>query len=196
MLLTGCASFGAGRIKLPSGASVKAVENAGKPATIATNEAGVSIPLPEGSRIVVTKEGPLPATEKAPAQPSREFTEILPSGPTTYTQKESSVDASTGVVDTSLAKHKIDVEDRAKLLWVAIACGIAGVAIRSLMPAWPAWSNGAFAAAGLAFLAWKFAEVSPWAWLAVLVGVGLLVLGYKRAEWDANKDGIPDILQK
>jgi hypothetical protein len=144
----------------------------------------------------VTKESALPATEKREAQPAREITEIIPGSATVYTQKESTVAASTGVIDTSLAKHKVDVEDRAKLLWVAIGCGIAGVALRSLMPAWPAWSNGAFAAAALAFLAWKFAEVSPWAWLGVLIGVGLLVLGYKRAEWDKDGDNVPDFLQK
>jgi len=32
-------------------------------------------------------------------------------------------------------------------------------------------------------------------WMAVIVGVGLLALGYKRAEWDANRNGVPDFLE-
>jgi hypothetical protein len=32
-------------------------------------------------------------------------------------------------------------------------------------------------------------------WLAVLAGAGLMVAGYKRAEWDANGNGIPDAFE-
>jgi len=197
LLLSGCSLLPSlGKIKLPSGVQVQAPKDNGSPAQVATSEAGVSVALPLGSRVVVTKESALPATEKTPAQPAREITEIIPAGPSAYTQKESTVAATTGTIDTSLRKHEIDVKDRAKLLWVAIACGIAGLVAKSMLPAWPALSNGLLIASPCAFAAWKFAEVPAWLWGAVIVGVLLLIAGYKRAEWDKNKDGIPDILQK
>lgn len=193
LLLGGCAGVGA--IRLP-GIAVKAPPMAGKPATIAKSDSGVTVPLPEGSRLVKTEFGPVAATEKTPARPAKTVTEIIPGAPTEYHETKATVDASSGTVDTSVAKHQIDAAERRWLLLAAIGCGILGLVAKSMLPAWPSLSNGLLIASPCAFAAWKFAEVPPWLWACVVVGVLLLIAGYKRAEWDANKDGIPDILQR
>lgn len=169
---------------------------AGKPATVTKSDQGVTVALPEGSRLVKTEYAPLPATEKTEAQPAKTVTEIVPGGPTEYHETKATVDAQTGTVDTSVAKHKIDVEDRSKLLWVAIGCGILGLVAKSMLPAWPSLSNGLLIASPCAFAAWKFAEVPSWLWACVIVGVLLLIAGYKRAEWDKDGNGVPDFIQK
>ena len=199
--LTGCALLNRGAIKA-GGVSVTGVKDAGKPATLATTNAGTSIPLPKGSTITVTKVAPIaakPATKDEPAvkgEPAKEITEIHPAGPTEYHHTEATVKADTGTVDTSVRTHEIDVAERRWLLWAAIGCGIAGIVLKSMLPAWPGLSNGLLIAAPCAFAAWKFADVPAWIWMVVLGLVGAMALGYKRSDWDKDHDGIPDFLQK
>jgi hypothetical protein len=196
LLLTGCGLIrGRPTIKAP-GVSVTGPQDAGKPATLATAEAGTTMPIPAGSAVKVTQTEAQPATAEKPAVPATTVTEITPSAPTVITHTESKVQADTGTIDTSVAKHRIDAAERRWLLWAAIACGIAGLIVRSLLPSWPSLSNGLLVAAPCAFAAWKFAEVPAWLWGLVVAAVILLALGYKRAEWDKNGDGIPDALQR
>ena len=201
MFLTGCATFGKrGRIKTDV-ATVQGVANAGTPAVLETANAGTTVPLPAGSSIVVTKEAAVPArpataTETAmAAMPAKETTVITPAGPTEYRHTEATVRADTGTVDTSVAKHGQDVAERRWLLWVAIACGVGGLIVRSMLPAWPALSNGLLMASVAAGVAWKLADVPSWIWFCVLAVAALMVAGYKRAEWDKDGDNIPDIFQ-
>lgn len=202
IFLSGCGLLNRQPVIKSGEITVRGPADAGKPATLTTSNTGTTVPLPEGSVIVVTETAAQPAqpatsTEPAvPAKPAVTVTEIIPGGPTEVRKIESTVKADTGTVDTSVRQHQIDVAERRWLLWTAIGCGIVGIVVRSMLPAWPALSNGLLAAAALAGLSWKLADVPSWIWLAALLVVGLLVLGYKRAEWDANKDGIPDILQK
>lgn len=195
LLGAGCSLFqGSARVSLP-GVSVQAPKDNGTPATIAKSDAGTVIPLPAGSEVTMTKESALPATKETPAQPAKETTTIRPAGPSEYHQTESKVQASSGTIDASVKNHEIDVAERRWLLWAAIGCGIGGIVLKSLLPAWPGLSNGLLIAAPCAFAAWKFAEVPAWIWLVVIGIVGALALGYKRAEWDKDGDGIPDILE-
>jgi hypothetical protein len=182
-------------IKAP-GVSVTGPQDAGKPATLATAEAGTTMPIPAGSTVKVTQTDAQPATQGKPALPATTVTEIIPAAPTVITHTETKVQADTGTVDTSVARHRIDVEARRWLLWTAIGCGIAGVVVRSMLPAWGGLSNGLLMAGALAFGAWKFAEIPAWIWIVVLGVVGAMALGYKRAEWDRDGDGIPDFLQR
>jgi len=195
MLLTGCGMFGVGKISLP-GMSVRGVKDAGTPAILATSTAGEAIALPEGSKVVKTEYSAVPATPDNPAQPAKTVTEIIPAGPSEYKKTESKAEASTGTIDTSVANHQIDVEERRWLLWAAIGCGIGGIVLKSMLPAWPGISNGLLIAAPCAFAAWKFSEVPAWIWAVVIGIVAAMAMGYKRADMDKNKDGIPDILQK
>lgn len=198
---TGCALLpDKGKIKA-DGVTVTGPKNPGTPATVATATAGTTVPLPAGSTVTVTREEvPLPAGLQSPASGlrtlPRETTVITPAGPTEYRKQEATVRADTGTVDTSVAKHAADVAERRWLLWTAIACGIAGLVVRSMLPAWPSLSNGLLLAAVAAGLSWKLAEVPAWIWLCILAVVALMIAGYKRAEWDKNGDGIPDFAQR
>ncbi len=205
-LILGCLS---GCSLLPSRADIKIGDskvkgpaNPGTPATLATFNAGETLPLMAGSRVIITRFKAVagkPAANGQPAveaQPEREVTEIIPAGDTQWQRTEARVQADTGTVDTSVAKHAIDAADRRWLLWAAIGCGIGGVVLRSLMPAWAGLSNGLLIGAALAFGAWKLSDIPSWMWAAAIGVMALLALGYKRAEWDKNGDGIPDALQK
>ncbi len=202
LALSGCALFSPkGLIKL-GGDRVQAVENAGTPAQLSKASAGTQIALAAGSKVVVTEKKAVPAqaatatTPAVAAQAAVTETVIIPSAGTQWVKNEESASAGTGTVDTSVQIHQIDVENRRWLLWAAIGCGIAGIVLKSMLPAWPGLSNGLLIASPAAFAAWKFAEVPGWLWFAVIAVVGLLAAGYKRAEWDKNGDGIPDFLQK
>lgn len=200
-LLSGCAVLGKRGVIKSGDTTVQGVANAGTPTTLNTSNAGTTVPLPAGSTITVTKEEAIPAkpataNEPAkPAVPAKETTVITPSAATEYRHTEATIRADTGTVDTSVAKHAQDVAERRWLLWVAIGCMVGGLVIRSMMPAWPSLSNGLLMAAVAAGVSWKLADVPSWIWLCVLAGVGLMVAGYKRAEWDRDGDGVPDILQ-
>lgn len=182
-------------IKMPA-ATVQAPKDAGTPATVHTSEAGTAVPLPVGSVVTVTEIAAQPAAAPdVPPVPASKITVITPGAATEYRHNEAATAASTGTIDTTVAKHRIDVESRRWLLFVAIACGIAGLVVKSLLPEWPGLSNGLLIAAPIAFAAWKLADVPSWLWAVALGIVALLALGYKRAEWDRDGDGIPDALQ-
>jgi hypothetical protein len=181
---------------------VRGVQDAGKGATLNTSNAKEIIPLPTGTKITTTETPAVPAKPATatapaePAQPAKTVTIVEPGGPTEWIKTETTVNADTGAVDTSVAKHRIDVEERRWLLWAALGCGVAGVFLKSMLPAWPGLSNGLLLAAGIAFVSWKVAALPEWLWIGVALIFGAKALGYKKAEWDKNGDGIPDVLQK
>jgi hypothetical protein len=193
VILTGC-------VRLPKidfgGKQVIAPRDAGSPATLAQNEGKSTLVIPAETKVVSTETYPVPATATTPYVPRQITTEWSFSKPTSFEMWSKDAQASTGTIDTTVAKHRIDVADRSKLLWIAIGCGVAGIIVRSLLPAWPALSNGLLIAAPCAFAAWKFSDVPSWLWAIILGIVGFMALGYKKAEWDKNNDGIPDVLQK
>jgi len=182
--------------------TVQGVPLAGTPASLNTADAQTVVTLPTGSEVKVERiaaQSALPATEDTPAvaaKPAVETTTIKLAGLGEFKKVETTVAADTGTVDTSVAKHALDVADRKWLLWAALACGIGGIVLKSLLPAWPGLSNGLLIAAPIAFSAWKLSDVPSWLWAVVLLVMGCLALGYKRAQWDKNGDGIPDIIQK
>lgn len=182
--------------------SVMGTKDAGKPATLDTSSEGEVLEIPAGSEVTVTEYEAVaakPATNDTPAveaEPAKKVTEVKLSGTSNWRRNKATVKADTGTVDTTVAKHRIDAQERRWLLWAAIGCGLAGLVVRSMLPAWPALSNGLLIASPVAFAAWKLAEVPPWLWGVVVSGVVLMALGYKRAEWDANGDGIPDVFQR
>lgn len=193
--LAGCSVFrGIPAIRVGEN-SVQGPKDAGKPATLNESKAGESVVIPAGSKVVVTETAAVAATEKEPAKPAVKVTEVVPSEPMKWEKQETKVEANTGTVDTSIAKKRIEAEESRWLLWAAIGCGIGGLIVRSMLPAWPALSNGLLVGAVFAFASWKLAEVPAWIWAAVIGGVLLLVLGYKRAEWDKDGDGIPDFME-
>lgn len=193
LLFTGCLGP-RGSIKSAI-ATVVGVKDAGKPAVLASNETRSALAIPQGSKMTVIRTEPLLATQTAAAVPASEVTTFDFSKPTQFETSSVAISADTGTVDQSVALRKIDVAERRWLLWVAIAAGVGGIVLKSVLPQWPSLSNGLLLASGLAFASWKLADIPSWIWL--LGGIGaLLALGYKRAEWDKDGDGTPDIIQK
>jgi hypothetical protein len=186
MLGAGCMT--APRAKLSGGASAAGPRDNGTPARVESGSTVTTATIPAGSTVTFTPAkalDPVTATLSAPMEIRTE------------SRHES---ATTGTIDTTVATKRIEVEsaaaERRWLLWAAIACGVAGLVVRSLLPAWPGLSNGLLVAAAAAGASWKLAEVPAWLWLCIIGGAALLALGYKRAEWDKNGDGIPDAFQR
>lgn len=194
LLFTGCLGP-RGSIKSAI-ATVVGVKDAGKPAVLASNETRSALAIPQGSKMTVIRTEPLLATQTAAAVPASEVTTFDFSKPTQFETSSVAISADTGTVDQSVALRRIDVAEKRWLLFVAIGCAIGGVILKSVMPQWPAISNGLLLAAPLAFAAWKIADIPSWIWAVVIGGGILLALGYKRAEWDKDGDGTPDIIQK
>ncbi len=193
--LPGCFSPGKGSIKAGE-VTVRGVADAGKPASLNTSTAGERLPLPAGSKITKTETPAQPATATAPAEPAKTVTVVEPAGPTEWTKTAETVSADTGTIDTSVSKHRIDVAERRWLLFTAIGCALGGLVLKSMLPAWPGLSNGLLFGAVLAGASWKLSEVPSWLWAIALSIAAILAMGYKRAQWDQNGDGIPDVLQK
>lgn len=179
--------------------SVTGTKDAGTPATLNTLNAGEDIKLKAGSKVIITRYKGVaakPATADSPAvaaQPEREVTEIIPAGDTQWQRTEARVSADTGTVDTSVRKSQIEAEERRPLLYAAIAAVVAGLGFMYVR--FQALAVMCFIGAGAFFCAWKMAEISPWVGGLFLVAAVAGFAFYKRAEWDKNGDGVPDILQ-
>lgn len=185
LAFAGCASLP--RATISTGSAVGPRDN-GTPAKVSSGSTVTTAVIPTGSTITFT-----PADSVAPVT----ATISAPMELRTESRTES---AQTGTVDTTVATKRIEVEsaadERRPLLWVAIACGVLGVLAFALLKEWPIIGRALLAASALAGVAWKVAEVPWWAFAAVLLFAAIAVAFYKRAEWDADKDGIPDILQR
>jgi hypothetical protein len=162
---------------------VVAPRDAGKPATLATAQAQQALVIPTGSRVIVTETAAQPATANAPAQPATTITEVVPAAPMKWEKQQSSVDAATGTIDTTVAAKRIDSQEARPLLYAAMACLVAAGFF-----VWRAYPTPALCCAGAAvvfFIAWKVSDLPPWFWavgLAALVGGAALYLGHERGE--------------
>lgn len=195
-LLGGCALIkGLPRIKVGQ-ATVTAPADNGKPATLSQGETKTGIVIPQDTPVVLTKTEETPATETTAFVPAKWVYQFTPTKETRLEAVSSSVSANTGTIDTSVAMHKIDAAQRQWLLWAAIGCGVGGLVIRQLFPMWPGLSNGLLIGCPIAFAAWRFSEIPAWLFVIGVVLCGLVAAGYKRAEWDKNGNGVPDILER
>ena len=183
-MLCGCSVF---KAKAPviqaAGVTVQGPADAGKPATLETLNTGVTVPLPAGSKIVVTETEAIPATPEAPAKPAVTVTEITPGGVTEIRKTEASVKADTGTVDTSVAKAKIQAEESRVLLYAALGAAALAALFVWLQYPTPALISGA--AAVVFFLAWRVSGLPSWFWglgVAVIALAGGLYFGFERAE--------------
>ncbi len=188
-MLCGCAMFQKKGVIKSGGATVAAVESAGKPATLATTDGKESIAIPKDTTVTITEH------EATPTAPAFKVTELHFNSPTEWQKFTATVAANTGTVDTSVATKRLEIAERQWLLWAAIGCGIGGIVLKSMLPAWPGLSNGLLLAAVVAGVSWKVAALPGWLWAAGAVIMALMAWSYKRAEWDKNGDGVPDILQ-
>ena len=193
MLVSGCAT--APRVKVGGSSAVGPVDP-GTPARVESASTVATLPVPAGSVV-----------EAVPAHAATAETKGIPASvrvtlatPSEFRLESHGEAATTGTVDTSVAVKRAELAqasaDRSPLLWVAIVCGVAGVLALGLLKEWPIYGRALLAAAAVAGVAWKVAEVPWWAFAVVIVLAGLGVCFYKRGQWDANGNGIPDILEK
>ncbi len=178
LALSGCA-FGRGRIK-HAGTQVLGVKDAGKPATLETADASRGFVIPAQSKVTITR------TEATPTAPAVEVTHFEVPEATKYEEHITRTDASTGTIDTEVAKKRIDTASKAPFLYAAIVCVFAAAALMVLGP----WPTAALlsAVSGIVFFAlWKISDLPPWfiaIAIAALSGGAFLIFGYTRAEAD------------
>jgi hypothetical protein len=192
--LTSCKHLPA-RVQLKGGKAVAPIDN-GTPATLEIGGTVTTLPVPAGSTVESVASVPASATSAAiPAT-----VKVVLAGPSEMRSETHQERASSGAIDTKVATKRIEIEaavaERKPLLWVALGCGVLGVLLLVVVKEWPALGKGFLAAGVVAGVAWKVSDVPSWAFLGVLVAVGLLIAGYKRAEWDKDGNGIPDVLEK
>lgn len=196
LCLAFCGCKTVGRIKTDL-VDLVAVKDAGKPAQLDESKGVATLPIPAGSRLVVTKFEPVlavPATDSSPAvapQPAREVTEVVLSRDTEWKRDETRIAADTGVVDTSIAKRRIDAAENRILLYLSIGCAVlAGVFVYLKYPT-PAMMAGA--ASVVSFMAWKLAGLPDWFHLiafCLMAGGVALWFGHRRGERDGVKAAI------
>jgi hypothetical protein len=191
--LSGCHYFQKGTIRA-GGSTVIGVPDAGKPATLAQDTSVGTLPLPAGSRLVMTKWEPVAwhaATDTSPevkAQPGREVTEVFLSRDTQWRKDETHIQADTGTVDTSIAQHRIDVAEDRILLFVSIGAAVLGGVFLYLKYPTPALICGC--AAVVFFMAWRLSGLPPWFHVLGFAGLAAAVfmwLGHRRGEHDGVK---------
>lgn len=196
LLLTSCSVFRLPKVSIPNGPSARAPQDNGTPAVVASDTATTTFDAPAGSTMSVETRAALPATSSIPAIPETRIVHWTFPALTRVATVENRSSASSGTIDTSVAKHRIDIDSRRFLLYIAAICGAGGIIARLVFKEWPTIGNALIIAGACAFAAWRLAEIPTWLWMVVLGIAAAIVLGYKRAEWDRNGDGVPDILQK
>lgn len=151
------------------------------------------MPLPAGSKLTVTKIEPMaaiPATDgykEVPAQPAREITEVVLPKETEWRKTGTRIQANTGTVDTSIAKHRIDAAENRYLLFASLGAAIAAGFFLYIKYPTPALICGA--ASVVFFLAWKLADLPDWFYVVGvggLVGAFCLWRGHERGEVHAT----------
>lgn len=176
-----------------SGAKVTPPSNAESPSSIKEGSKIETTELPAGSTIVDEK---IEATATTPAVERRTTTVAKDTVQKTVTNESEVTVSPPRPPDTTVELYKARAEDRKPLLYWAGGALVAGIVARGFAPSWPSISNGLFAIAAIFLGAWKFAEI-PWqATLGVVVLVVVMIMFYKRGQWDKDGDGIPDLLQK
>jgi hypothetical protein len=193
LCLVGC-GLALPKVKV-KGATAQGPRDIGAPAVVESGGTVTTLPVPAGSTVESVPAVPASATSAGiPAA-----VKVVLAGASELRSETHASKASSGSTDSTVAVKRIEVESAASerrwLLWAAIGCGVVGLVLKSMLPAWPALSNGLLVGAVAAGCAWKLAEVPAWLWLAVLAGAGLMVAGYKRAEWDKDGNNIPDFLE-
>lgn len=181
LALSACA-LQRGRITTRAG-TVTAVKDAGKPATQSLSQQDTSVPIPAGTLVEIVETE---ATAEAPKSWRFKFT---PTEATSFTSASSSTNASTGVVDTSIRKHEIDIESKKPLLYASlVSAAFGGVMLYKVYPTPAAIS---FGAAVVFFLAWKISDLPSWFYVvgvAAVVGAAMLWRGHEKGEAYAKQE--------
>jgi hypothetical protein len=149
-----------------------APKDVGTPAALERSQSETTVPIPAKSEIVVLPEHRVQVTVPEP---------------TTMTVKSVSEHASTGTIDTEVAKHRIDSQAKQPFLFASIAS--IGAVVFFMWRGYPTGAMLAGLAGVIFFLFWKLSDLPSWFWvvgLATVVGATFLFLGYERAEKDKS----------
>lgn len=194
ILLASCSVGCATRPRASAGrAAAVAPADPGTPASASSGSTVSTLAIPAGSSVeTVPVQAAAGSTQAAPAT-----VKVTLAAPSELRMESHGEASSTGTVDATVAVKRVELAqasaDKAPLLWAGIASLVAGVVFVVLQ--WPGVATVAFIAAVAFFGAWKLADVPWWAGLLALVAGGALFLGYKRGEWDADGNGVPDYLE-
>lgn len=192
-LFSGCAIAKRGIVTMGK-TKVVSPEQAETASSVKETTSFSTLPIPAGTTF---SEHPMPRYSQDQEMPLKSV--YLPSDSvlsTKTTVKEAVVSPQRGP-DKDVALRKEANSARMPLLYAAI--GSVAVGLCFMVMRWPTAATGAGGAAVVFFIAWQAAGLPDWFYMlgvVLLVAAACVVLGYKRAEWDANKDGIPDFLQK
>jgi hypothetical protein len=203
ILLAGCNTTGI--IRSRDGTALAAPQNAASQSSIATGEQEAEAVVPKGSRVKVTEEAAMPAqpatanTPAAPAQPATKITEYelaadMPLRSTASSQEI--IVAPPRAPDQSVALKKADNEARAPLLYVGIGLAVIGLLVAFVLKYPVIGMKISLLGGGGAFAAWKIADVPSWLWAVGVLMALVAAFFYMRGQWDADGNGVPDILEK
>ncbi len=174
-MLCGCAMFQKKGVIKSGGATVAAVADAGKPATLATSDGKESLAIPKDTTVTITEH------EATPTAPAFKVTELHFNTPTEWQKFSQTVSANTGTVDTTVATKKLEVQAAQPLLYAAILGLLGAVVFVYLHYPTPAMLCGA--ASGLFFLAWRVSDLPSWIWAiaaAAIAAGAALYFGHER----------------
>lgn len=192
-VLTLAACYQTPRIRVGK-AEVQAPKDAGTPATMAKGEVRTGLTIPPNTKVSIVKVEAIPATADTPARPATQTLTFDFSQASEFIETANTLAASTGTIDTSVAKKRIDTESKAPLLWAGIAC--LGVGVVLFVLKWPGPALLCGIGSGIFFAAWKIADIPWWAGLIAVGAAVFLIVGYIKSQQDLNHDGIPDRLQQ
>jgi len=190
LILAACSTLP--RIRIGK-AEVAAPKDLGTPATLNSGENKTGIIIPAGTKLVVTKTDAVEPTASTPGRPRTETLSFDFSQASEFIQTANTLAASTGTIDTRVALRRVESEEKKPLLYVSIGCAV--IALGFMYFRWPTAAALSGVGSACFFAAWKLSDISPWVGALFIVAAVAGVAFYKRAEWDANGDGIPDKLQ-
>lgn len=165
--------------------AVTAPKDAGTPARIDRDDIDTRLTIPPQTRVSIVKTAAIPGTVDTPGRPAVETLTFDFSQAAEFVQKANKIAATSGTVDTSVAKRRLEVESKEPLLYAAILAGAAAVVFMVLK--WPGVSLLCGIGSGAFFVAWKVADVPWWVGVCAIVAGGGLWLGYHRGETDTKK---------
>jgi len=150
--------------------SIVGPSDPGKPAVVDQTTDKVTIAVPKETEY---RREEIAGTTTEPARVVESFKFFEP---TTFERTASSLRADTGTVDTTVAVRRVESEEKRPLVYAAMACGVAALA--AMYFGHPTIALCCAGAAGLAFAAWKLADVPSWLWVLALVAAAGLYFGY------------------
>jgi len=150
---------------------VKPPEMVGKAATIEQKETRSGFVIPAGTEVTVTRTEGQAAFGDRPAIPASSVTAYRFDKPSEFLAFDTTTNANSGTVDTSVAMRAQEIQSKKPLLYAALASLLGAVVWLYLKFPTPALLCGV--ASGVFFAAWKLADMPSWVWAVGVAAVGV-----------------------